>query len=171
MWAEELNLASLDEQSSSQEVSEKDKQKVTENSKKAKQIRKKIKDSQLRWKEIALFLAKILWRYYDNWFIINTVHSFLENIDKEYNNLVIIFTPFLEDKRQIEKINDYINYTKNNIKKIDDNHIDLIVSLIESEKLSWEQLKGEQLWGSLKKDDFGISYEKFINELKWELKN
>jgi len=171
MWAEELNLVSLDDQNSSQEVSEKDKQNVSEDSKKAQKVQKQIKKSQIKWKEMALFLAKILWRYYDNWSIINIVHSFLENIDKEYNNLVIIFSPFLEDKREINKINDYINYVKNNIKKIDDNHIDLIVSLIEVEKLSWEQLKGEQLWNSLKKDNSGISYEKFINELKWELKN
>ena len=94
-----------------------------------------------------------------------------EKITDEEKTILKINSENKKTKIEINKINDYINYVKNNIKKIDDNHIDLIVSLIEVEKLSWEQLKGEQLWNSLKKDNSGISYEKFINELKWELKN
>jgi len=166
MWSEELNLASLDDQNSSQEVSEKDKQKVTEDAKKTKQVRKKIKDSQLKWKEIASFLAKILWKYYNNWFIINIVHSFLENIYKEYKSLVIIFSPFLEQTTKFTKIHDYISYVKDNIKTLNENHIELIVSIIEFEKLWWEIF-----WTTLKKEDSDINYEKFIKELKLELRS
>ena len=166
MWAEEINLSSLDEKNEWQEASEKDKQKVAEDSKKVKQVRKKIKDYQIKWNEIALFLAKILWRYYDNWFIINIVHSFLENLEKEYDNLVIIFLPFLEQENKFAKIHDYIVYIKDNIKKLNENHIELIVAIIEFEKLWWEMF-----WITLKKEDSDINYEKFIKELKLELRD
>lgn len=168
MWAEELNLWALDEQNNWQEVSEKDKQKVSEDSKKAKQVRKKIKDSQVKWKEIALFLSKILWRYYDNWVIVNIIYTFLKYIEDEYENLLKIFTPFLtsDDSFSYTKINKYIEYIKKNMDILTDEHINLIVSLIECEKLWWDSF-----WSTLKKKDSDINYENFIKELKLELKS
>jgi len=166
MWAEELNLWTLDEKGNSwKEVSEKESKKVAEDSKKAKQVRKKIKDSQMKWNEIALFLAKVIWRYYNNWIIIKIMHSFLKNLEKEYKKLVIIFSPFLEQKHNFFKINDYLVYIKDNIKELDENHIDLIIEIIEFEKLWWELF-----WESLRKKNSDINYKQFIEEIKETLK-
>lgn len=163
MWVEELNLWVMDEQNNWKEVSEKDKQKVQEDSKKAKQVKKQIKDTQIKWKEIALFLSKVLWRYYDNWFIINIIHNFLTNIEKEYNHLVIIFSPFLDNNNKFKKTNDYIRYIKDNIKSLNSNHIELIVAIVEFEKLWWKEF-----WNILKKKEY--DYNEFTKELKLELK-
>lgn len=166
MWVEELSLWTLDEKSEWKESSEEEKQKIKEDSKKSTQVRKKIKDSQIKWKEIANFLARILWRYYNNWNIINIIHNFLKHIQQEQKNLIVIFSPFLDKDNKFTKINDYILYIKENIKKINENHIELIISIIEFEKLWWEMF-----WKTLKKEDSDIGYEKFIRELKKELKS
>ncbi len=164
MWAEDLNLSSLDEQNEWKEFSEEDKEQVKEDGKKAKQARKKIQNSQIKWKEIAIFLSKILWRYYDNWIIINIIHSFLINIEKEQKNLIFIFDPFIEENHNFHKINDYIIYIKENIKKLKKDHINLIINIIEFEKLWWELF-----WETLKKDE--VNYTNFIKELEKELKS
>lgn len=164
MSVEELNLWWLDESWESKEVSEKEQQKASEDSKWAGQARKQIQDSKQKTMKIALFLSKILGKYYNNAEIINIMHNFLEDIETQEHNLYFIFAPFLwlgEDK--FEKINDYVVYLQKNIEKIEKTHINLVLLLIEIEKLGWEEF-----WKNLKNTK---NYTSFLQEIEKNLFN
>ena len=140
------------------EVSEKDKQKVQEDSKKAKQAAQAVKKNQSHNHDIALFLSKILKRYYNNDKIISILFAMIKDIDTYIDKLYKIFFPFITWKK-IENISDYIEYLKENA--IEKDYIDLIILVVEEEKIWWEKL-----WKSLKSNNANVSYSEFIQSIK-----
>jgi len=140
------------------EVSEKDRQKVQEDGKKAQQAAQAVKKNQKHNHDIALFLSKVLKRYYNNDDIVSVLFAMIKNIDEYINHLYIIFSPFLNNKT-IKNISDYIDYLKeNNISK---EYINLIILVMEEEKIWWNKF-----WKSLKSGNSEISYSDFIKEIK-----
>ena len=156
---EELDLWAISEWVwTGKEVSEKDKQKVQEDSKKAKQAAQAVKKNQSHNHDVALFLSKILKRYYNNDKIISVLFAMIKDIDAYINELYTIFFPFINWKK-IENISDYIEYLKEN--NVDKDYINLIILIIEEERIGWEKL-----WKSLKSNNANVSYSEFIKSIK-----
>ena len=162
MSAEELNLWALSEQwESGGEVSEEEKKKVQEDSKKAKQVKKQIQTQQIKAKKLADFLSKVLRRYFENEELIVLLYNYLHELDKREQDLYTIFWPFI-NWENFQKVSDFVDYLKE--KEIPSEYTNLLLKLIEAEKL-W----GEQLWSNLKDEDSEISYEDFMKQLEQEL--
>ncbi len=156
---EELDLWAISEWVwTGKEVSEKDKQKVQEDGKKAKQAAQAVKKNQSHNHDVALFLSKILKRYYNNDKIISVLFAMIKDIDAYINELYTIFFPFINWKK-IENISDYIEYLKEN--NVDKDYINLIILIIEEERIGWEKL-----WKSLKSNNANVSYSEFIKSIK-----
>lgn len=166
MSVEDINLWDVAEQWWTKEVSEKEQKKVKEDWKKAKQAHKKIKAQQQEWKKLALFLSKVLGKYYNNSNIINCIHSMLENISIEEKNLYIIFSPFIEHNIVFNKVSEYIKYLKSKLGKVSEEKWKLIFFILEEEKLWWDIF-----WDNLKSWKSKITYKQFKNEILDELSN
>ena len=84
MSAEDFNLWEIAEAGSSnqEKVSEEDKRRVAEDRKKAQTAHKQTKKQQKKDGDLAIFLSKVLWRYYHNSDIVNHIHWLLHNIKK-----------------------------------------------------------------------------------------
>lgn len=162
MWIEDISLAWLSESWNSKEVSEEEKKKAEEDSRWAARAKKQARDSQKKSRDIAIFLSKVLWRYYNNWAIINIIHWLLESIESEEWNLYIIFSPFLNlESYDFTKTNEYVSYLKSKMKKINNTHIELVLLIIESEKLWWKDF-----WKNLKDSKNLEKYNDFLREVK-----
>lgn len=165
MLVEDLDMQSLWENAEAWEASEEQKKKVSEDGKKAQKVRKQMIDNQVKSKEFAFLLSKILWRYYDDPFIINYIHNFLLDIEKYQKMLYYIFIPFLEWEKKFEKVNDYVEYIKKNIKSnLKMENLELIIYIIELEKIWWDTF-----WLNLKNKE--SKYKIFLEEIKNQLLN
>ena len=162
MSAEELNLWALDEWWASwKEVSEEEKKKVAEDGKRAQQAHKQVKDMQIKNTEFALFLSRVLKRYYNNEIIVNLLYELLHNLEKNEEIIKIIFAPFVLESG-FSKISDYVDYLKENKNTWNE---ELIFEVIEHEKLWWETL-----WHNLKNWKTEISYKDFKKQILDSLK-
>ncbi len=168
MSIEDFNLWEISENwnSNQEKVSEEDKKQVAEDWKKAKAVHQQVKKQQKKNNDLAVFLSKILWRYYNNPKIINHIHWMLNNIKKTEKLLYNIFSPFVLDQDVPDKISSYVALIKSNFKKIEDEEVELIWDIIEAEKLGWEVF-----WKNLKSDKSEISYEDFKKQILQELKS
>ena len=168
MSAEDFNLWEIAENwnSNQEKVSEEDKKRVAEDWKKATSAHKKVKNQQKKDAGLALFLSKILWRYYNNPEIINHIHWMLNNIKKTEKLLYNIFSPFVQDQDVPDKISSYVALIKSNSKKIEAEETELIWNIIEAEKLG-----GEVFWKNLKSNKSEISYKDFKKQILQELKS
>lgn len=168
MWAEEFNLWEISENwnSNQEKVSEEDKKRVAEDWKKAKAAHQQVKKQQKKNNDLAIFLAKVLWRYYNNSAIINHIHWMLNNIKKTEKLLYNIFSPFVLDQDVPEKISSYVASIKSNSKKIEAEEVELIWNIIEAEKLGWDVF-----WKNLKSWKTEVSYKDFKKQIIKELKS
>ena len=168
MSAEDFNLWEISENwnSNQEKVSEEDKKQVAEDGKRAKAAHQKVKKQQKKNNDLAVFLSKVLWRYYDNSQIINHIHWMLNKINKTEKLLYKIFSPFVLDQDVPGKISSYVALIKSNSKKLEDEEVELIWNIIEAEKLGWELF-----WKNLRSGKSEISYKDFKKQILEELKN
>ena len=160
---EELRLDDLGENEWGKEVSEEEKKKASEDSKWAAQARKQIQKQQAHNYKFAVFLSKVLERYYMDVKIIDYLYKLLPHLEENEQFIIDIFLPFVNSNKFVS-ISDYVDYLKK--KKVDfkDFKKDLVFQVIEFEKLG-----GDELWKSLKKGYSTISYEDFKKEILDEL--
>ncbi len=157
---EDINIWWLDEQLwNKQEVSEKDSQKVKEDSKKASKVRRQIKKSQQYNKQMADFLSKLLSKFYDNSEVLTNLSNYFDNLESNFDKVKIIFSPIIEN--EFKTVADYISYLKTNKKYFNKVDYDLLISVIKSEKI-WNK------WKLLKEEN---KYDKFIEFVSNEIKN
>jgi len=168
MSAEDFNLWEISENwnPNQEKVSEEDKKQVAEDAKKAKVAHKQIKKQQKKNNDLAVFLSKVLWRYYNDSQIINYIHWMLNDINKTEKLLYNIFSPFVLDQDIPDKISSYVALIKSNSKKLEDEDVELIWNIIEVEKLGWKVF-----WKNLKSERSEISYKDFKKQILEELKN
>ena len=162
MSAENLDFGSLAEWISWWEVTEEEKQKVTEDWKAAAQAHKQVKQSQIKNADFALLLSKILKRYYSNQEIIGFLYSLLHDLEKNEEYIKIIFLPFLENNG-FSSIWDFVDYLKKNLTEIDPK---AIFEIIEFEKIWWDRL-----WINVKSWKTEITYKDFKKQILDDLNN
>jgi len=162
MWAENLDLWALQEWVwQGAEVSEEEKQKVAEQWAAARQAHWQVVASQVKNQKFALFLSKVLKRYFSNEKILELLFFLLHDLEKNETDIKNIFTPFVE-WNWFQKVWDYVEYVKNNNLK---QHKYLILEIIEFEKLGWDIL-----WDSLKTWKSKVSYEDFKKQILDDIK-
>jgi len=168
MSAEDFNLWEISENwnSNKEKISEEDKKQVAEDGKRAKAAHQQVRKQQKKNNDLAVFLSKVLWRYYNNSHIINHIHWMLNDINKTEKLLYNIFSPFVLDQDVPEKISSYVALIKSNSKKLGDEEVGLIWNIIEAEKLGWEIF-----WKNLKSGRSEISYRDFKRQIIEELKS
>jgi len=156
---EQLDLGALQEGvGGASEVSEEDKKRVQEDSKKAFAAHQAVKKNQQANAEFSHFMVQVVTKFFDYTKVIEHLFDYLDNPQKNFPKLKIIFQPILDNK--FSKVGQYIEYLQAYKKDLGEKEINLIFEVIKSEKIwtNWDNLKAQN------------KYDEFIQNIEIELK-
>ena len=156
---EQLDLGALQEGvGSASEVSEEDRKRVQKDWKKAFAAHQAVKKDQQANVEFSNFMVQVVTKFFDYTKVIEYLFDYLDNPQKSFPKLKIIFQPILDNK--FSKVGQYIEYLQAYKKELWKKDINLIFEVIKSEKIwtNWDNLKAQN------------KYNEFIQNIETELK-
>lgn len=156
MWFENIDIWALSEwEWQKQEVSEQAQEQAKKQSSWAFRAHQEVIKNQKHNYTFALFLSKVLSRYFSSEKIIWELFELVKNFEKNKNDIVYIFSPFVNWK-SFSSLSDFLSYI--NEKNLTQ-YKNLLWYIAEFEKLWWDDF-----WYTLKNGKSKVSYDDIKNE-------